>query len=162
MRTRPWIATLELAGEHLLYSVALKRTGVFLSAAPLDGAGVLEFLVRFNDTAEDWATLQRLVRALEVNAIRSLHPRPLEVGYGARPRQLGYCVSRLPLWRAHNQKAVAAATARVGTLLGTNPARKRSLRRGVRNARWLLPLLPSYLFNRRLKFRGGGFAVLMS
>ena len=78
-------ATLELAGEHLLYSVALKRTGVFLSAAPLDGAGALEFLVRFNDTAEDWATLQRLVRALEVNAIRSLHPRPLEVGYGPGP-----------------------------------------------------------------------------
>jgi hypothetical protein len=27
-------ATLELAGEHLLYSISLKRTGVFLSAAP--------------------------------------------------------------------------------------------------------------------------------
>ena len=78
-------ARLELAGEHLLYSISLKRTGVFLSAAPLDGAGVLKFLVRFNDTAADWATLQRLVRALEVNAIRSLHPRPLEVGYGPAP-----------------------------------------------------------------------------
>ena len=44
-----------------------------------------EFLVRFNDTAADWATLQRLVRALEVNAIRSLHPRPLEVSYGDGP-----------------------------------------------------------------------------
>ena len=78
-------ATLELAGEHLLYSIAIKRTGVHLSAAPLDSAGVLEFIVRFNDTAEEWATLQRLVRALEVNAIRSLHPRPLEVGYGDGP-----------------------------------------------------------------------------
>jgi flagellar biosynthesis GTPase FlhF len=29
-----------------------------------------------------WATLQRLVGALERNAIRSLHPRPIEVGFG--------------------------------------------------------------------------------
>jgi hypothetical protein len=77
--------SLELAGDFLLYSIAVKRTGVYLSAAPLDGAGVLEFLVRFNDTAEEWAALVRLVRALEVNAIRSLHPRPLEVGYGDGP-----------------------------------------------------------------------------
>ena len=42
----------------------------------------VETIVRFNDTAHDWATLQRLVGALERNAIRSLHPRPLEVGYG--------------------------------------------------------------------------------
>jgi hypothetical protein len=54
----------ELAGEHLLYSIALKRTGVYLAAAPLDGDGVLETIVRFNDTANDWATLQRLVGAL--------------------------------------------------------------------------------------------------
>lgn len=46
----------ELAGEHLLYSIALKRTGVYLAAAPLDGDGVLETIVRFNDTANDWAT----------------------------------------------------------------------------------------------------------
>jgi hypothetical protein len=39
-------------------------------------------IVRFNDTANDWATLQRLVGALERNAIRSLHPRPIEVGFG--------------------------------------------------------------------------------
>jgi hypothetical protein len=56
--------------------------GAYLAAAPLDGDGVLETIVRFNDTADDWATLQRLVAALERNAIRSLHPRPLEVGYG--------------------------------------------------------------------------------
>ena len=72
----------ELAGDHLLYLISLKRIGVYLAAAPLDGDGVLETIVRFNDTADDWATLQRLVAALERNAIRSLHPRPLEVGYG--------------------------------------------------------------------------------
>jgi hypothetical protein len=67
----------ELAGEHLLYSISLKRTGVYLAAAPLDNDGVLETIVRLNN----WATLQRLVGALERNATRSLHPRPLEVGY---------------------------------------------------------------------------------
>jgi hypothetical protein len=66
----------------LLYLISLKRTGVYLAAAPLDGDGALETVVRFSDTANDWATLQRLVGALERNAIRSLHPRPLEVGYG--------------------------------------------------------------------------------
>ena len=70
----------ELAGEHLLYSISLKRTGVYLAAAPLDGDGVLETIVRFNDTANDWATLQRLCAAFERNNIRALHPRPLEVG----------------------------------------------------------------------------------
>jgi hypothetical protein len=72
----------ELAGAHLVYSISLKRTGVYLAAAPLDGDGALETIVRFSDTANDWATLQRLVGALERNAIRALHPRPLEVGYG--------------------------------------------------------------------------------
>jgi hypothetical protein len=72
----------EIAGDHLLYSISLKRTGVYLAAAPLDSDGALETIVRFNDTANDWTTLQRLVAALERNAIRNLHPRPLEVGYG--------------------------------------------------------------------------------
>ena len=32
---------MELAGAHLLYSISLKRTGVYLTAAPLDGARLL-------------------------------------------------------------------------------------------------------------------------
>jgi hypothetical protein len=78
--------TMELAGDFLLYEITLTRSGVFLAATPLDDAGALERIVGFKDVSNDWATLQRLVRALEVNAIRSLHPRPLEVGYDGDPR----------------------------------------------------------------------------
>jgi hypothetical protein len=78
--------TMELAGDFLLYEITLTRSGVFLAATPLDDAGALERIFGFKDVSNDWATLQRLVRALEVNAIRSLHPRPLEVGYDGDPR----------------------------------------------------------------------------
>ena len=76
---------MELTGEHLLYSISLKRTGVYLAAAPLDGDGVLESIVRFNDTANEWATLQRLVGALERYGVKSVRERPLEIGTPGEP-----------------------------------------------------------------------------
>ena len=76
---------MELAGEHLLYSISLKRTGVYLAAAPLDGDGVLETIVRFNDTANDWTILQRLCGALERYGVKSVRERPLEIGTPGEP-----------------------------------------------------------------------------
>jgi hypothetical protein len=72
--------TLQSAARHLLYVVLLNRAGANLAAQPLDAAGAPETLVRLPDDAQGWDVLRRLVDALETNEIKTLHPRPLEVG----------------------------------------------------------------------------------
>ena len=71
---------LEICGEWLAFRVALHGAEIRLAAALMDGDGTYEMLLRSHDDSAGWDTVKRLVSALEVNQIKALWPRPIEVG----------------------------------------------------------------------------------
>jgi hypothetical protein len=73
--------SLELAGRHLLYRVAIYGNEVRLGASRMDCAAPPETLLRSPDTAAGWKTVHDVVRALEVHKIKSLE-RPIEAWDG--------------------------------------------------------------------------------
>jgi hypothetical protein len=73
--------TLEMCGRHLLYVLRLDGGWCFLYACPLDTASDPELLFSIGDANwEGWKQICRLIEGLEHNEIRSLQPRPLEIG----------------------------------------------------------------------------------
>ena len=72
--------TLEMSGRHLYYVVFLDGTFVSVSAQPMDSGADLEKLMVVGDGPDGWRTICQLLQALEHSEIRSLHPRPLEIG----------------------------------------------------------------------------------
>lgn len=74
------VCVLETGGRHLAYRVALHGDEVRVAAALMDGDGTYQTLLRSRDDSVGWDTVRRLIRALEINAIKALQPRPLEVG----------------------------------------------------------------------------------
>jgi hypothetical protein len=76
--------TLEISGRQLHYSILLDGGFVFLSVQPLDG-GDSERLVGVGDTVDGWQTVCRLVSALERSGIKSLTPKPIELGTPGMP-----------------------------------------------------------------------------
>jgi hypothetical protein len=72
--------TLELSGAHLCYVVVLDGGFVSVSAQPMDSGESLEKLMTVGDGPDGWRTICQLLQALEHSEIKSLHPRPLEIG----------------------------------------------------------------------------------
>jgi hypothetical protein len=72
--------TLELSGRHLFYTVFLDGGWVFLSAQPMDGVDSPERLIGVGDGPSGWQDICHLIIALERSAIKSLTPRPLQLG----------------------------------------------------------------------------------
>lgn len=72
--------TLEAAGSQLSVKISLQGGWIWLSAGSLDVGGDPEAICNFGDTAQGWADLRRLVRALENSGIKSLQPRPIKIG----------------------------------------------------------------------------------
>ena len=77
--------TLEMSGRHLFYSLLLDGGFLFLSAQPMDLGDCLERLVTVADGPEGWQTICRLVAALERSGLRSLTPKPIELGTPGMP-----------------------------------------------------------------------------
>ena len=89
---------------------------VSILPAPLDGDGVLETIVRFNDTADDWATLQ--VWLPRWNATRSRTYAAVRSWLWPWLRQLDYRVTagQKVLWKAFTRMCSG------GRLKTANPA----------------------------------------
>jgi hypothetical protein len=81
--------TLEMCGRHLFYVVKLDGGFVFLSACPMDRGDAPEQLLSVGDGDVGWKTITKLIAALERNKIKSLQPRPLEIG---PPGPLGFVI----------------------------------------------------------------------
>jgi hypothetical protein len=77
--------TLELSGRHLFYSVLLDGGFVFLSVQPMDCGDSLERLVGVGDGSDGWKTICRLVAALERSGLKSLTPKPIQLGTPGLP-----------------------------------------------------------------------------
>jgi hypothetical protein len=72
--------TLELAGSQLLVKISIKGTWIWISASALDSGEAPELICSFGDGEAGWTETRRLILALERSGIRSLHPRPLQLG----------------------------------------------------------------------------------
>jgi hypothetical protein len=70
---------LELYGTALHVRVALRGGWIWLSVCGLD-EGEPEALCNFGDGARGWSDLRRLIANLERSGIKSLHPRPIQIG----------------------------------------------------------------------------------
>jgi hypothetical protein len=76
---------MELAGRSLSVRVALRGGWIWVSACSMDEADQPELLFNIGDGPEGWTTVRRFVAALERSGIRSLHPRPLQIGETGSP-----------------------------------------------------------------------------
>jgi hypothetical protein len=74
---------MELAGSQLLMRISLQGGWVWVSVGSLDEGGAPEPLFNVGDTPEGWTTVRKFVQALERSGVRSLQPRPLQIGEGA-------------------------------------------------------------------------------
>lgn len=70
---------MELAGRHLLFTLTLRGGQIYTAAALLDDIAGPQTLLRCPDTAQGWATIHRLIAAMETHAVKSL-TCPIEVG----------------------------------------------------------------------------------
>jgi hypothetical protein len=70
---------LELCGSQLLVRVAIASSWIWISACSLD-EDTPEFLFNIGDAPAGWLTVRRFCQALERSGVRSLHPRPIQLG----------------------------------------------------------------------------------
>jgi hypothetical protein len=73
-------STLIATGKWLCYFVRIDGGFVFLKVSLMDQANDPEQLLSAGDVDEGWRQIFTLIRALERNQIKSLTPRPLEIG----------------------------------------------------------------------------------
>jgi hypothetical protein len=71
---------LEMAGRFLAYDITLDGGFVSVSAQPMDKGDPPEMLLKVGDTLPEWRTMCKLMTALKRNQIKTLLPRPLEIG----------------------------------------------------------------------------------
>jgi hypothetical protein len=71
---------MEICGRWLARRIALRGGWIWLSACLMDSGNQPEPLVNFGDGEAGWTTICQLIAALERSGIRSLQPRPLEIG----------------------------------------------------------------------------------
>jgi hypothetical protein len=75
----PCDCTLELAGSSLFYRISLRGGWVWILAGSLD-EGHPELLFNTADGSQGWILVRRFIQALERSGIKSLRPRPIEIG----------------------------------------------------------------------------------
>jgi hypothetical protein len=80
----PGSCVLELAGDHLFFTIALTAERVTVAAQVLDQAGPPDPLLKIEDSAAGWDVLFRLIRSLVENRITSLE-RPIVCGMVGLP-----------------------------------------------------------------------------
>ena len=78
----PQSCKLELVGDFLAFEIVLDGGFIFVRAQPCDSADPLELLCTFPDNSTGWQDTCRLIAACIRNQIKSLSPRPLEIGEG--------------------------------------------------------------------------------
>jgi hypothetical protein len=76
---------MEVGGRWLFFRIALRGGWVWLSVCLMDEGDEPQLLLNVGDGPEGWRTICRLVAALERNQIKSLEPRPLEIGESGSP-----------------------------------------------------------------------------
>jgi hypothetical protein len=72
--------TMELVGSQLLIRISLLGGWVWVAACGLDEGEPPEPLFNIGDTEQGWITVRGFCQALERSGIRSLHPRPIQLG----------------------------------------------------------------------------------
>jgi hypothetical protein len=62
--------------------ISLQGGWLWLSACGLDEGGGPEPICNLPDTSQGWAEARKFMRALENSGLKSLHPRPIQIGTG--------------------------------------------------------------------------------
>lgn len=72
----PDACMLELAGDHLFFTITLAGGHVAVAAQVMDQAGVPDQLLKIEDLPMGWDVVFRLIRSMVENEVRSLQ-RPI-------------------------------------------------------------------------------------
>jgi hypothetical protein len=72
--------TLIMTGAAFLYEIKIDDGYIFVAVALMDNADEPERLFVIGDTTNGWQTVQSFCMALESSGLRSLQPRPCDIG----------------------------------------------------------------------------------